>query len=121
MKNFQNVGKVIRVGSRKLLVAGVILDTIELAEAVVHDLNDTDKKLGRETLTTSLTIAGRWGGSALGAQGGLNLGLLIGAAFSLGPATPVIGVGLAIIGGVIGSTKGDEFAEWIFDITELRD
>lgn len=47
-KNFTEVGKVVHMGGKILLVAGILLDTLELGNAVIDDLNDADQKRGKK-------------------------------------------------------------------------
>lgn len=121
LKDFQKIGKVFRIAGKKLLVAGVLLDTLELGEAVVSDLNDADRKLGRTTITTGISIGGRWAGAAVGAKGGAMAGAAIGTAIFPGPGTAVLGAALGLAGGILGATGAEKVTEWAFDISELED
>ena len=111
LKNLKGTGKTVRVAGKTLLVAGVALDALELGIAIDKDLKDTDKKLGKKTVSTAEKIGGRWAGAAAGEQIGAFAG-----AFT-GPAAPVFVPVLALAGGVAGSLGGDAFAGWVVDIT----
>ena len=111
LKNMEGTGKTVRVAGKILLVAGVALDALELGIAIDKDLKDTDKKLGKKSVSTAAKIGGRWAGAAAGAQMGAWAGVFT------GPAAPVIVPVLALIGGIAGSFGGDAFAEWVVDIT----
>lgn len=121
LKDFQKIGKVFHIAGKRILVAGILLDALELGDAVVSDLNDADRKLGRNTITTSISIGGRWAGAAVGARGGAMAGAAIGTAIFPGPGTAVLGAALGLVGGILGATGAEKITEWAFDITELRD
>lgn len=103
--------KVVRIGGKILLVCGIALDALELGKAIVEDLHDADKKLGRRTMSTAASIGGQWGGAALGAK----LGAALGASTTIyAPVTVPI---LSLAGGIAGSFAGDTLAKWVVDIT----
>jgi 6-phosphofructokinase len=51
LKNFGETAKKIRVAGRVLLVAAIALDVIELCKTIDADLKNSDKKLGRKTVS----------------------------------------------------------------------
>ena len=118
-RNFQKIGKVVRVGGKVLLVAGILLDTIELGNTVIDDLNDADKKIGKRTGMAVAEIGSRWAGAAIGAKLGAMAGSGIGTAVAPGPGTAIGGAVLGLAGGIAGAVGGEEFANWVFDITDL--
>lgn len=119
LKNFDNTAKIIKAGSRVLLVAGVVVDAIELGSALQSDLNDADQKLGKTTARASISIIGSWGGGALGAKAGAYVGAGIGTAILPGVGTLVGGVVGGLILGVAGSAAGSALGEWVVDITDI--
>lgn len=118
-KNFAKVGKIVRIGGKVLLVAGILLDTIELGNTVIDDLNDADKKIGKRTGMAAAEISSRWAGAAIGAKLGAMAGSGIGTAVVPGPGTAIGGAVLGFVGGIAGAVGGEEFANWVFDITDL--
>ena len=119
LKNFDNTAKIIKAGSRVLLVAGIVVDAIELGSALQSDLNDADQKLGKTTARASISIIGSWGGGALGAKAGAYVGAGIGTAILPGVGTLVGGVVGGLILGVAGSAAGSALGEWVVDITDI--
>lgn len=115
LKDLKTTAKKVRVAGKVLLVAGTALEVLELGLAINSDLKDADKKLGETTLSTTVSIGGRWAGSILFAKGGT----LIGAA--AGPLAPVAIPVLSIIGGIVGAFAGGRLAEYIVDITYVED
>ena len=120
-KNFTKVGKVIRIGGKSLLVAGVLLDTLELGNIVIDDLNDADKKIGKKTGITVAQIGGRWAGATAGAKIGAMAGAGIGTAVAPGIGTAIGGAVLGLAGGTAGAIGGEAFVNWVFDITDLEE
>lgn len=118
LRNFEKVGKVVHKGGRVLLVAGVLLDTLELGNTIVNDLQDVDKKIGKKTGIKAVEIGGRWAGAAIGAKVGAMAGAGIGS-FIPGPGTAVGGALLGLGGGIAGAIGGEKFVDWILDITDL--
>lgn len=94
-----------------LAVAGVALDALELGVAVYDDLNDADRKLGKTTVSTAVSIGTRWGGAAAGAKLGALAGSLTGAAAPF--AIPI----LSLVGGIASAFGGDALGQWVVDIT----
>lgn len=70
LKNLEKTGEVVRVAGRVLLVAGIILDALEIGTTMYSDLNDADGRLGKKTISTVASIGGSWGGSIVGANVG---------------------------------------------------
>lgn len=114
LKNLEKTGEVVRVAGRVLLVAGVVLDALEIGTAMYSDLNDADGRLGKKTISTVASIGGSWGGSIVGANVGAAIGVLT------GPAAPIAVPVLGIVGGIGGAIGGEAFAEWVVDITCLE-
>ena len=115
LKNLDDTGKKVRIGGRVLLVAGVVLDTLDLGKAINNDLHDADQKIGRKTASTAFSIGGRWAGAIGGAELGAYLG-----AFT-GPVAPIAIPVLGLIGGIAGSFAGDSLGKYVVDITCLGD
>ncbi len=111
LKDLKKFGKKVRVGGRVLVIYGIVLDTLELGQAIDKDLNDADKKLGKKTLSSVAKIGGSWGGAWAGAKIGATAG-----AFT-GPYSPIVVPVLSLVGGIGGAIGGDAFGEWIVDIT----
>lgn len=119
LKNFDDTAKIVKIGGKVLLAAGVVIDALELAESIHTDLSDADQKLGKMTATTSISIVGSWGGGALGAKAGTALGAGIGTAILPGLGTAIGGVVGGLVLGVVGSSAGSSLGEWIVDITDV--
>lgn len=118
-KNFTKAGKVVRMSGKTLLVAGLLLDALEAGNAIIDDLNDADKKIGKKSGMAVAKIGSRWAGAAIGAKIGAMAGAAIGS-FALGPGTAVGGAVLGLAGGIAGAVGGEEFVNWVFDITDLE-
>ncbi|MCI9331134.1 MAG: hypothetical protein HFG05_03025 [Oscillibacter sp.] len=115
LKDLTTTGKKVRIAGKVLLVAGAVLDAIELCLAIDSDLKDADRKLGKTTVSTIASIGGRWTGAAAGAEVGAALGAMT------GPAAPIAIPILSILGGIGGSFAGDYLAKWVVDITYVED
>ena len=111
VKDLQKFGKKVRIAGKVLLIAGTALDVVEVGLATIEDLTDTDGKLGKKTLSSAVSVAGRWGGAFAGAKVGAIVGGLT------GPAAPVAVPVLSLVGGFAGSFGGDAAGRWIVDIT----
>ncbi len=111
------MSKPVRIGGRVLLVAGVVLDTLELCSAIEADLNDVDKKLGKKTVSTTAQIGGRWAIGWAGAEAGSYGGAALGTMILPGIGTVVGGVIGGVVLGIAGAFAGDALGEWIVDIT----
>ena len=111
LSHLDDTAKVVRIGGKILAVAGAALDALELGVAVYDDLNDADRKLGKTTVSTAVSIGTRWGGAAAGAKLGALAGTLAGAAAPL--AIPI----LSLVGGIAGAFGGDALGQWVVDIT----
>lgn len=125
LKNFDGHAKKVRVSSGKVFaVIGPVLDVLELSQAIAIDKTDADRKLGKTTVSTVISIGGSWAIGSLGAQGGAMAGALLGSAILPGPGTAIGGTigGFAggVIGSHVGSYSGDVLGEYIIDITELE-
>lgn len=93
--------------------------TLEAGNAIIDDLNDADKKIGKKSGMAVAKIGSRWAGAAIGAEIGAAAGALIGS------AVPVLGTAaggavLGLAGGIAGAIGGEEFVNWVFDITDLE-
>ena len=115
VKDLREFGKEVRVAGRRFLIAGIALDALELGLAAIEDLTDADKKLGKSTLSSAVSIGGRWAGATAGAK----LGALAGGL--TGPAAPVAVPVLSLVGGIVGSFGGDALGQWVVDITDAED
>ncbi len=113
LKDLKKFGKKVRIGGRILVAYGIVLDTLELGQAIDKDLKDVDKKLGKKTVSAVAKIGGRWGGAVAGAKLGATAG-----AFT-GPYSPIAVPVLSIVGGIGGAIAGDAFGEWVVDITYM--
>ena len=120
LKNFDNAGKVVQIGGRVLLIAGVALDALELCSTIDDDLHDADEKIGKKTYSSIASIGGRWTGGALGAKGGAMLGATIGTAILPGLGTVIGGAVGGIVLGVAGSFGGSALGRWVVDITAVE-
>ena len=115
LKNLCNVQKVVKIAGRILLVAGLALDALEIGLTIYDDLHDADGKLGKETLSTIVSIGGSWGGAKLGAKAGASLGA------AANVAAPVVVPVLSLTGGIAGSYLGSALGKWVVDITYAGD
>lgn len=120
LKNFENVGRVVEIGGRVLLVAGVVLDALELCNTIDDDLHDADQKIGKKTYSSIASIGGNWAGGALGAKGGAMLGATIGSAILPGPGTAIGGAIGGVVLGIAGSFGGSALGRWVVDITAVE-
>lgn len=121
LKDFQRIRKIANIAGKKLLVAGILLDTLELGKTIISDLHDADRKLGRTTTMTAISIGGRWAGAAIGAKGGAMAGAAIGTAIFPGPGTAILGTALGLAGGALGASGAEKITEWAFDISRLEE
>ena len=119
LKDFQISAKKVRIAGRVLLVAGSVLDALELCSTIDDDLHDADRKIGKKTYSAAAEIGGSWAGSALGAKGGAWAGAAIGTAILPGVGTAVGGITGGLILGVAGSFAGSSLGKWVVDITEI--
>jgi hypothetical protein len=117
LKNFDDAAKKIKVAGKVLLIAGIVLDTLELGLTVYDDLTDADEKLGKKSISTAARIGGRWAGSLGGAKLGAMAGSAIGTAIAPGIGTIIGGAAGGLILGIAGAFAGDKLAEWVVDIT----
>ena len=115
LKDLPTAGKKVRIAGKVLLVAGVALDVLELGLAVNADLKDADRKLGKTTLSTAVSIGSSWAGAALFAKGAMALGA------ATGPAAPVVTPILTLVGGVVGAISFSRLGEYVVDITYVED
>ena len=119
LKDFQTSAKKVRIAGRVLLVAGGVLDALELCSTIDDDLHDADRKIGKKTYSSAAEIGGSWAGSALGAKGGAWAGAAIGTAVLPGVGTAVGGIAGGLVLGVVGSFAGSSLGKWVIDITEI--
>lgn len=119
LKNFDDTAKIVKIGGKILLVAGIIADTIVLGDAIHTDLSDADQKLGKLTAQTGASIVGSWGGGALGAEAGAYIGAGVGSAIFPGLGTLVGGAVGGLVLGVVGSIGGSALGEWVVDISNI--
>lgn len=91
------------------------LDILELGLAVNADLKDADKKLGKTTLSTAVSIGSAWVATAAIAKGAMALGA------ATGPAAPIVIPVLALVGGTVGAILVSRLSKYIVDITYVED
>ena len=119
LKDFQTSAKKVRIAGRVLLVAGSVLDALELCSTIDDDLHDADRKIGKKTYSSAAEIGGSWAGSALGAKGGAWAGAAIGTAVLPGVGTAVGGIAGGLVLGVAGPFAGSSLGKWVVDMTEI--
>lgn len=119
LKDFQTSAKKVRIAGRVLLVAGSVLDVLELCSTIDDDLHDADRKIGKKTYSSAAEIGGSWAGSALGAKGGAWAGAAIGTAVLPGVGTAAGGIAGGLVLGVAGSFAGSSLGKWVVDMTEI--
>lgn len=119
LKDFQTSAKKVRIAGRVLLVAGSVLDVLELCSTIDDDLHDAGRKIEKKTYSSAAEIGGSWAGSALGAKGGAWAGAAIGTAVLPGVGTAVGGIAGGLVLGVAGSFAGSSLGKWVVDMTEI--
>ena len=119
LKNFDDTARIIKIGGKILLAAGIVADAITLGDAIHTDLNDADQKLGKLTAQTGASIFGSWGGGTLGAEAGTYAGAAIGTAIFPGLGTLVGGAVGGLVLGIVGSICGSALGEWVVDISNI--
>jgi len=118
LKNFDTNLKTVRVwGGRILVVGGILLEALELIEAIHIDTHDADKKIGKTTYSSLANLGGSWSLGALGAKGGAMLGASIGTAILPGVGTAIGGAVGSLVLGITGSYSGSKLGEYVIDIT----
>ena len=115
LKDLPTAGKKVRIAGRVLLVAGVALDVLELGLAVNADLKDADKKLGKTTVSTAVSIGSAWVAAAAIAKGAVALGAVT------GPAAPIVIPVLTLVGGTVGAIFASRLSKYIVNITYVED
>ena len=115
LKDLPTAGKKVRIAGKVLLVAGVALDVLELGLAVNADLKDADKKLGKTTVSTVVSIGSAWVATAAIAKGAMVLGA------ATGPAAPIVIPVLTLVGGTVGAILVSRLSKYIVDITYVED
>ncbi len=115
LKDLKGAGKKVRIAGKVLLVAGVALDVLEMGLAVNADLKDADKKLGKTTVSTAVSIGSAWAGAALFAKGAMALGI------ATGPAAPIVTPILTLVGGAVGAISFSRLGKYVVDITYVED
>ena len=94
---------------------------MEAGNAIIDDLNDADKKIGKKSGMAVAKIGSRWAGAAIGAKVGAVAGAGIGTALPVPILGTVAGCAvLGLAGGIAGAVGGEEFVNWVFDITDLE-
>lgn len=116
-KNFDDVTKAVKNGSKALAAIGIALDVYELGSTIYLDLNDEDKKLGKQTLKTSVGIGAGWAVGAAGAKFGAMGGAAIGTLICPGLGTVIGGFIGGIGGGIAGALGARALGEYIVDET----
>lgn len=120
LKNFDGVSKKIQTAGKVLLVAGIVLDAIELYLTIQSDLHDADQKIGKKTYSELASMGGSWTLGALGAEGGAAIGATIGTAIMPGIGTAVGGFAGGLVLGMVGSFSGSALGRWVIDITVVE-
>ncbi len=106
--------KEIRRAGKKLLASGLVLDALELGNAIIADIKDPGKKPDK-MISSAASIGGSWAGAALFAKAGAALGV------ATGPAAPFAIPILTVVGGVVGSIGGSRLADYLIDITGMEE
>ncbi len=114
LTNLDGTAKEIRKAGKKLLASGLVLDALELGNAVIADIKDSGK-MPDKTISSAVSIGESWVGAASLTKVGVALGI------ATGPAAPFAIPILAIAGGVIGSVGGSRLADYLIDITNMED
>ncbi|MBU5627826.1 complement resistance protein TraT [Oscillibacter sp. MSJ-2] len=120
LRNFDGVAKKIRIAGKVLLAAGVALDVLELSRTIEDDLQDADRKIGKETYSEIASIGGSWAIGALGAESGTLLGASVGTAIFPGVGTVIGGAIGGLVLGLAGSFAGDRLGSFVIDITMVE-
>ncbi len=121
LKDFDVHAKKVRVGGGTILaVTGVVLEALELIEAIHIDTHDADGKIGKTTYSSLASLGGSWSLGAFAAKGGAMLGASIGTAIFPGVGTAIGGVAGSLILGIAGSYGGSKLGEFIIDITMVE-
>lgn len=106
--------KEIRAAGKKLLACGLVLDALELGNAVIADIKDSGK-MPDKMISSAVSIGGSWAGATLLIKVGVALGI------ATGPAAPFAIPVLTVVGGVVGSVGGSRLADYLIDITNMED
>lgn len=106
--------KEIRVAGKKLLASGLVLDALELGNAVIADIKDSGK-MPDKTISSAVSIGGSWAGATFLTKVGVALGI------ATGPAAPFAIPILAVAGGILGSVGSSRLADFLIDITNLEE
>jgi hypothetical protein len=110
VKGGEMATKAVSVVGKAAFVAGVVVDTYRIGEALYSDCTKTKKKRpGKRTAKAAASVAGGWTGGCAGAAAGSSTGAYIGGAIGamfggLG-ALPGAAVG-SLIGAVVGAVGG---------------
>jgi hypothetical protein len=110
VKGGEMATKTLRVVGKAAIVAGVVVDTYRIGEAVYSDCTKRKKKRpGKRTAKAAASVAGGWGGGCAGAVAGSSTGAYIGGAigalFGGVGAVPGAAIG-SLIGAVVGGIGG---------------
>ena len=100
----------LKIGGRVFLVAGVIIDTAQLAAAGDESYQTgSAKPIGKQAVRTATGWAAAW----TGAKAGVAVGA--GAGVETGPRVVLTAIGGGLVGGVAGYFGGNWIADWLFD------
>ena len=93
---------------------------MEAGNAIIDDLNDADKKIGKKSGMAVAKIGSRWAGAAIGAKVGAVAVAGIGTAVLPGLGTAIGGTIGAVVFGIAGSYGGEKIADYVIDVTEME-
>ena len=100
----------LKIGGRVFLVAGVIIDTAQLAAAGYESYQTgSAKPVGKQAVRTATGWAAAWAG----AKAGVAVGAVAGV--ETGPGVVLTAIGGGLVGGVAGYFGGNWIADWLFD------
>ena len=99
----------LKIGGRVFLVVGVVVDTVQIAQAAVESYQQRSAK---PLVAQAVRTAGTWAMAWAGAKAGMAVGGLAGAAS--GPGMVLMAIG----GGLIGGSAGYFGADWIADLSD---
>jgi hypothetical protein len=110
VKGGEMATKTLNAVGKAALVAGVVVDTYRVGEALYSDCTKTKKKRpGKRTAKAAVSVAGGWAGGCAGAAAGSSTGAyiggVIGAAFGGVGAVPGAAIG-SLIGAIVGGVGG---------------
>jgi hypothetical protein len=100
----------LKIGGRVFLVAGVVIDTVQLAAAATESYQTASvKPVGKQ----AVRVATGWAAAWAGAKAGVAVGALAGV--ETGPGVVLTAIGGGLVGGVAAYFGGNWIADWLFD------